>query len=169
MWVLTSCPFSAHSQPLEEPPLYYDKKADRDESERNDPNYVIVSHRYQVLRYLPSPVEAVNVSFLVPVNVTDAGGRQLRVVDVYKPAAIAEGRPLACSIETGYFLAAVSRTNKASLEIADVTEYATLGSVAPVGRNIFSLLHCIQFNGLLSFAALVTQHSTMVLGGCSEL
>ena len=101
-------PARSCSQPLEEPPLYYDKKADRDESERNDPNYVIVSHRYQVLRYLPSPVQAVNVSFLVPVNVTDADGRQLRVVDVYRPVAAVEGRPLSCSIQTGYFLASVS-------------------------------------------------------------
>ena len=113
-WVLLSAtdrdasPVWLCSQPLEEPPLYYDKKADRDESERNDPNYVIVSHRYQVLRYLPSPVQAVNVSFLVPVNVTDADGRQLRVVDVYRPVAAVEGRPLSCSIQTGYFLASVS-------------------------------------------------------------
>ena len=61
-----------------------------------------------MLNYLPSPVKGVNVSFLVPVNVTDASGREIRVVDVFRPMASVEGRQLTCSIETGYFLAGVS-------------------------------------------------------------
>ena len=52
----------------------------------------------------------VNISFMVPVNVTDPSGRrEIRVVDVYKPMAVVGGRKLECSIEDGYYLAAVSK------------------------------------------------------------
>ena len=107
-WPDQLSPSPTRSQPLEQAKLYYDKQADRDESERNDPNYVIVSHRYQVLRYLPSPVQAVNVSFLVPVNMTKTSGEQVRFLDLYRPEATIENRRLSCSIQTGYYLAKVS-------------------------------------------------------------
>ncbi|XP_037083703.1 integrin alpha-PS3-like [Pollicipes pollicipes] len=101
----TEADIAVTGQALEQGELYYDKQEDRDESERNDPNYVIISHRYQVLRYLPSPVDAVNVSFLVPVNVTDTDGRSVRFLDLYRPKAAMDGRAIACSIQTGYYLA----------------------------------------------------------------
>ena len=66
-----------------------------------------MSHRYQVLRYLASPVERVNVSFLVPVNLTRSGGERVRFLQLYRPQATIDNRPLSCGVQTGYYLAEV--------------------------------------------------------------
>ncbi|XP_037082382.1 integrin alpha-PS3-like [Pollicipes pollicipes] len=147
----TEADIAVTGQPMEEPPLYYDKKEDRDESERNDPNYVIISHRYQVIRYLPSPVDAVNVSFLVPVNVTTADGSQLRFLDLYRPKATLDGRQLACSIETGYYLASdgssyveAPRTWRRRYQLTDEQRHLLADTEYHYEGNVTTVLNCTQ-------------------------
>ena len=92
-----------------------------------------MSHRYQVLRYLASPVERVNVSFLVPANLTRPGGERVRFLQLYRPQATIDNRPLSCGVQTGYYLAEVGAA--CGMEMGD----GMVGKVGEMDREPFAL------------------------------
>ncbi|XP_037089732.1 LOW QUALITY PROTEIN: integrin alpha-PS3-like [Pollicipes pollicipes] len=87
----------------EQEQVFYDKEEDRAPEDRGQPNYVAVRHMYQILKYLPTPVKAVAISFLVPVNFT-SGDEEVNFLQMHQPAARVDGQPFRCSVQDGALL-----------------------------------------------------------------
>lgn len=78
--------------------VFYDKEEDRSSDKKGTPNYLNVQHSYQILKYLPTPVKAVAISFIIPVNFTTGGG-SVNFLRLYPPSATISGQPLTCSLQ----------------------------------------------------------------------
>ncbi|XP_037076274.1 integrin alpha-V-like [Pollicipes pollicipes] len=86
-----------------EPSLVFENAPVEDE-EDGGAKFEFVQHTYQVLKYLPTPVPAVNISFLVPVDVLAADGTVVNIARVYPPAAFVDSQPLTCVVEDDAYL-----------------------------------------------------------------
>ncbi|XP_043222873.1 integrin alpha-PS3-like [Amphibalanus amphitrite] len=80
--------------------VLYTKEEELTEDNRDKAEYLDIQHTYQILKYLPTPVERVSLSFLVPVNITIAG-KPVNFLRMYPPTALLGGEPFSCSLQDG--------------------------------------------------------------------
>jgi len=101
-----------------------------------------IQHTYQVSKYGPTPVRAVNVSFLVPLAVLNKAGEEVDVVEIYTPAAFLNSQPLTCVLQEGEYFHSSGVTISGPADHIDplvdsdlqATESTWAGQVRPAGE-----------------------------------
>ena len=83
--------------------VFYEKEEDRLQKDKGTPYYLDIEHTYQIFKYLPTPVEAAAISFLIPFNFND-DGKTVNFLSLYPPSAQIGGQPFSCSLKAMNFI-----------------------------------------------------------------